>query len=134
MAEATAKPEPRDMRMLVSVRSSVLAQTPAGTRSVLLKGARDAAYSPDGTLVAFARRGDLWLANADGSGERRLASTPDVEEGKPSWLPSGTAIVYTATQNDRRQIRVFQLPTEPSKRIAASSAEEYDAAVSKQGR
>jgi dipeptidyl aminopeptidase/acylaminoacyl peptidase len=133
-ADATPRPEPRDARMLVSVGSSVLAQTPAGTRTLLLKDAQDAAYSPDGTLVAFARRGDLWLANADGSGERRLASTPSVEEWKPSWLPSGNAIVYTASQNDRRQIRVFQLPTGPSKQIAASGAEEYGASVSRQGR
>jgi WD40 repeat protein len=133
-ADATPKPEPRDMRMLVSVGTSVLAQTPAGTRRPVLTDAQDAAYSPDGTLVAFARRGDLWLANADGSGERRLASTPNVEEWKPSWLPNGSAIVYTARQNDRRQIRVFQLPTGPSTRIAPSSAEEYGASVSRQGR
>jgi hypothetical protein len=133
-AEATPKPEPRDLRMLVSVGSSVLAQTPAGSRKLLLKDARDAAYSPDGTLVAFVRDGDLWLANADGSGERRLASTPNVEESSPSWLPSGEAIVYTTSQDDRRQIHVVQLPTGPSKRIAASSTEEYDATVSRQGR
>ncbi len=133
-ADAVPKPEPRDMRMLVGVGASVLAQTPAGTRKPLLSGARDAAYSPDGTLVAFSRKGDLWLANADGSGERRLATTPNVDEAKPSWLPSGTAIVYTASQNDRRQIRVVQLPTGPSTRIAASNGEEYDGAVSRQGR
>ena len=91
-ADATPKPEPRDMRMLVFVGSSVRAQTPAGTRSVLLEGASDAAYSPDGTLVAFTRQRDLWLANADGSGERRLAPTPEVAEGKPSWLPSGSSV------------------------------------------
>jgi Lysyl oxidase/WD40-like Beta Propeller Repeat len=133
-ADAVPRAEPREARMLIAAGSSVLAQTPAGTRTQLLKDAQDAAYSPDGTLVAFVRGGDVWLANADGSGERRLASTPNVEEWKPSWLPSGKAIVYTASQNDRRQIRVFQLPTGPSVRIAASNAEEYGASVSRRGR
>jgi WD40 repeat protein len=127
-------PEPRDARMLVSVGNDVLAQTRLGTRKKLLQDAQDAAYSPDGTLVAFARRGDLWLANADGSGQRRLAATPSVVEWKPSWLPSGQAIVYTASVDGKRQIRVFQLPTGPSKRIAPSDAEEYGAAVSRNGR
>ena len=40
---------------------------PDGTRRTLFRGAGDSAYSPDGTLLAFARDGDLWLANADGS-------------------------------------------------------------------
>ena len=39
--------------------------------------------------MAFARNGDLWLANADGSGQRRLAATPNVDEWGPSWLPDG---------------------------------------------
>ena len=98
------------------------------------RGAQDGAYSPDGTLVAFARNGDLWVANADGSGQRRLAATPNVDEWGPSWLPSGTAIVYTASVAGARQIRIVQLPTGPSRRIAASNAEEYGAAVSRTGK
>jgi fructose-specific component phosphotransferase system IIB-like protein len=134
VAEAVAKPEPREARMLVGVGSSVLAQTPAGTRKVLLKGAREAVFSPDGTLVAFIRAGDLWTANSDGTGERRLVASPNVVESSPSWLLDGRALVYTATVDGRRHIRVLQLPTGPSKRIAASNAEEYDAAISAQGR
>jgi hypothetical protein len=128
------RPEPRDARLLLAVGSRVVSQTPRGTRATLLEDAQDAAFSPDGTLVAFARGGDIWLANADGTGQRRLARTPNVAEWKPQWLPSGKAIVYTANDDDRRQIRVFTLPTGPSKRIADSGAEEYGATVSKKGR
>jgi dipeptidyl aminopeptidase/acylaminoacyl peptidase len=129
-----ATSEPRQARMIVTAGSGIAAQTPGGTRKPLLKDAQDAAYSPDGTFVAFARGGDLWLANADGGGTRRLAATPNVQEWKPSWLPSGAAVVYTASVQGRRQIRVFELPTGPSKRLAPSNAEEYGAAVSRQGR
>ncbi|MES1247922.1 MAG: hypothetical protein ABUS54_09650, partial [Actinomycetota bacterium] len=64
--------------------------------------ADNAAYSPDGTFIAFARGGDLWLANADGSGQRRLTTTPDVAESGPTWLPDGSAVVYTASVDGRR--------------------------------
>jgi hypothetical protein len=96
----------------------------------LLGNADDAAYSPDGTLIAFARDGDLWLANADGSGQRRLARTPDVTEWGPSWLPSGDAFVYTAEVGGARQIRVFKLPVGPSRKLADGSG----AVVSSTGR
>jgi hypothetical protein len=117
--------EPHDSRLLVVDRGAVVVE---GKR--LLGDAGDAAYSPDGTLVAFARDGDLWLANADGSGQRRLARTPNVVEWGPSWLPSGDAVVYTAAVGGERQIRVFKLPVGPSRKLADGSG----AVVSSTGR
>jgi hypothetical protein len=97
----------------------------------LVGDATDGAFSPDGTLVAFVREGDLWLANSDGTGQRRLASTPKVLEEGPSWLPDGSAIVYSAqTSAGTRQVRVFRLPTGPSQKLAGGTA----AAVSSQGK
>jgi WD40 repeat protein len=134
-AAATAiRPEPHDARLLVTGSGGIIAVTPDGTQTRLVGDAEDAAYSPDGTLIAFARGGDLWLANADGSGQRRLAATPNVDEWGPAWLPSGTSIVYTASVAGARQIRVAQLPTGPSRRVAASESEEYGAAVSRSGK
>jgi hypothetical protein len=132
-AAAAIRPESRDARMLATDGGAIVAIAPDGTRKPLLAGAQDAAYSPDGTLVAFARAGDIWLANADGSGQRRLTATPKVVEWGPTWLPSGTALVYTASIGDAKQIRVLQLPTGPSARMAASNAEEYGATVSARG-
>lgn len=94
----------------------------------------DATYSPDGTLIAFVRAGDLWLANDDGSGQRRLDETPNTAESQPAWSPDGTQLVYTATIGGLRQIRVFRLPTGPSARIEASGAEEWSATYSRTGR
>ncbi len=117
--------------MLVAEAGAVAAVAPDGTRKPLLENARDATYSPDGTLVAFVREGDLWLANSDGSGQRVLARTPNVAEWGPAWLADGQAIVYTASVNGERQIRLLALPLGPSHRIAASGAEEYSPAVSR---
>ena len=126
--------EPQAARLLVADRGAIVRIAPTNVRTTLLREAQDAAYSPDGTFVAFARDGDLWLANADGSGQRRLVATPNVPESGPSWLPDGSAVVYTAEVNGLRQIRVVLLPTGTSKRLAASGAEEYSATVSSRGR
>jgi Tol biopolymer transport system component len=115
--------EPEDARLLAIDRGAIVRIAPTGTRTPLIRGAQAAAYSPDGTFVAFVRSGDLWLANADGSGPRRLVQTPNVAESAPSWLPSGKAIVYTAEVEGLRQIRVVTLPTGPTTRIASSNTE-----------
>jgi hypothetical protein len=133
-AIAAIRPEPHDNRMLVSNSGGIVTLTPQLTRKRLILNAQDAAYSPDGTLVAFSREGDLWLANADGTGERRLQGTPNVEEWGASWLPDGKSLVYTAKFQERRQIRVYQLPTGPTKQLARTSSEEYGATVSRTGR
>lgn len=117
--------EPHQARLLVIDHGALVAD---GTQ--LIADADDGAYSPDGTLVAFAREGDLWLANADGSGQRRLLRTPSVAEWKPSWLPDGSAIVYSADVGGAKQIRVFRLPTGPSQKLYDGSG----ATVSRTGK
>ena len=116
--------EPHDLRMLVVDNGRIVAE---GKRLVI---GDDASYSPDGTMLAFARGGDLWLANSDGTGQRLLARTPNVVEWAPSWLPSGEAIVYTAEVDGARQIRVIPLPTGRSKKLYDGSG----AAVSPTGK
>jgi hypothetical protein len=132
-AAAAIRAEPHQTRMLVQSGDDVVAIAPEGRRTHLLTGAGDAAYSPDGTLVAFSRDGDLWVANADGSGQRRLASTPHVGEWGPAWTPDGKALVYTALVEGARQIRLYRLPTGPSVRIAAGGGEDWSPAIARNG-
>jgi TolB protein len=54
-----------------------------------------AEWSPDGRHIAFvssrddpAHRTDLFVMNADGSGQRNLTQTPDVSEFNVSWAPA----------------------------------------------
>jgi TolB protein len=55
------------------------------------------AFGPDGR-IAFERSGsmgrDVWVMNADGSGQRNLTNTPGISERDPEFSPDGTMIVY----------------------------------------
>lgn len=58
-----------------------------------------AVYSPDGKRIAYdsTRNGntDIYVANVDGSNERRLTTSPDADT-TPTWSPSGNQIAFTS--------------------------------------
>jgi Tol biopolymer transport system component len=76
----------------------------------LAERAADPSFSPDGGQIAFASDRDengelsygdraffaneLYSMNPDGSSPRRLTRTRDLNEGQPSWPPSGKRIAY----------------------------------------
>jgi Tol biopolymer transport system component len=82
-----------------------------GRPSTIVRNGIEPAYSPDGSMIAFARLtnrgrvdrgislpvqgGDLFLAAADGSTVRRLTFTPARRDASPSWDPSGQRLAYT---------------------------------------
>jgi TolB protein len=65
------------------------------------------AFSPDGRSLAFAssRSGnmDVWTANADGSGARRLTTT-QASDTAPCWSPTGQEIAFTSNRAGTPQI------------------------------
>jgi Tol biopolymer transport system component len=73
-------------------------------------------WSPDSRQLVYARSlggdSDLWVMNADGTGQRELVGTLDYE-GQPSWSPDGTRVAYAAgydTEDDWiAQIAVLDL-------------------------
>lgn len=76
----------------------------------LIADGGDAAFSPDGRRVAFVttrdRNGELnygdstnpaselYVMQADGTHQRRLTHTKDLNEANPSWLPTGKRLAY----------------------------------------
>jgi TolB protein len=62
------------------------------------------AWSPDGRRLAFVANGngvaqDLYVINADGTGERNISDTPE-NESWPSWSPDGTRIAFARMSNE----------------------------------
>ena len=85
----------------------LIASIPAGAPHISLWEARtlggslrrigyglQAAYSPDGKLIAFLTEdGELWVIQGDGSGGGKLAS-PGQDARNPNWSPDGSAIRF----------------------------------------
>jgi len=60
-------------------------------------------WSPDGKKIAFARSGDIWVMNADGSVQRKLLS----DGSDPAWSPDGKKIVFDRTWHGSVQVYVM---------------------------
>jgi serine/threonine protein kinase/Tol biopolymer transport system component len=56
--------------------------------------ATDANWSADGSKLAYCNRGDLFLAESDGTGSQKLASLPGIIYG-PQFSPDGGRIRFT---------------------------------------
>ena len=97
---------------------AVVAPDRTGLR-VLIRDAYGPAWSPDGLLLAFTRRSrgdsDLWIANADGSGQHELAS-PDMNEAAASWSPDGRRLVFEAWAHGQQTDELYIENTDGSGR------------------
>ena len=56
----------------------------------------DPAWSPDGRAIAFLRgvEPDIYVITPAGTGLRRLARTPRVNEERPAWSPDGKQLAF----------------------------------------
>ena len=72
----------------------------------------DVSWSPDGKRITFSsdREGspDVFVANADGSGVRRLTDLPTIEH-TPSWSPDGTKITFGLATADESTFAIYVL-------------------------
>lgn len=88
---------------------------------------RDAAWSPDGSQIAFVRHSGAWVdtpanifvMNADGSNLRQLTTTPAIRQN-PRWSPDGTRIVFASADGHPTLPPPTVQPTAPPEQPAPS--------------
>ena len=56
------------------------------------------AVSPDGARIAFARNQDIWVMNADGSGQTQLTGSEGSGEQSPAWSRDGKRLVFVSNR------------------------------------
>ena len=86
---------------LVLLAAPLLAAGSAGASVVDLP--RFPSLSPDGSLLVFSWRGDLWRAPAAGGEAVRLTSNPS-DETRSGFTPDGTRIVFESDREGRRNL------------------------------
>ncbi len=75
-----------------------------------LKSTGSPALSPDGSRVAYVvtsvledenrRHSEIWLANADGSGEPIRLTSPSFSASSPRWSPEGSLLAFSSQRPD----------------------------------
>lgn len=66
-------------------------------------GARDAVASPDGKLVAFTHRGDLFVTSVEYNTTKQITETPQAESS-PSWADGGRTLYFVSDRDGRKDI------------------------------
>ncbi len=79
-------------------------------------GALDPFWSPDETAIVFdlqkfsgTFRSQIWVMNADGSGQHRLLEDPFFVDLAPSYSPDGSRIVFTRCRPDFQACAVYRM-------------------------
>ena len=71
-------------------------------------------FSADGRKIAFVRGGDVWAMRADGTGQHKLTSGPEVDS-RPQFDPEGHYVVF----DPRRRPKAVHATSTESTSVAA---------------
>ena len=97
MPETGGKPEKVNVEIVAD-----FADSPTLLRH-FSRGSYNATPSPDGEMVAFENRGDIFVTSADYTTTRRISSTPQAESGA-SWGADNRSLYYTSDRDGHLNI------------------------------
>jgi dipeptidyl aminopeptidase/acylaminoacyl peptidase len=91
-------------------------------------------FSADGHTIAFARGGDVWAMRADGSGQRRLSSGPELD-ARPLVSPNGRYVLFErqATPGAPRDLYTVKVGGSAVHQLTASPDDDHEASISPDG-
>ena len=94
---------------------------------------RDVQISPNGDLIAFSYKGELWTVPVTG-GEARRLTAKDSYEANPIWSPDGSKIAFASDRNGNMDIYVMDSRGGTPKRLTSNSASEIPQGFSPDGK
>lgn len=99
--EARDDPLPRDARGSEPPPQRVLIADTASREDDLLAvgDGHSPVFSPDGTRLAFTRRGEIWLWQ-NGGGEARRVASPGGEVRRLQWSPDGKHLLFVSHRGE----------------------------------
>ena len=92
-------------------------QRTAVTSEVTNSGLADMqpAWSPDGSMLAFSRGGEIFLVQPDGTGLQNL-SRGNTNDQEPVWSPDGTHIAFAGDAGKPNLVDIFTMRTDGTER------------------
>jgi tricorn protease len=87
------------------------------------EGAEHASVSPDGSQIAVAVRGDLWVMPAGGGDASRVTSGPSTDDW-PRWSPDGRRLAYFSDASGTDDVWVLDLSTRKAAVAAGGPGDE----------
>lgn len=94
---------------------------------------RDVALSPDGSLIAFTYRGDIYTVPTTGGEAHRLTTDP-AHDFHPIWSPDGNSIAFASDRYGGRDIFVMSAEGGEARRITWNSVAETPETFTPDGR
>ncbi len=110
------------MKKLIIYAAVALAGA-AGAQAVTPLWMRDVKISPDGTLIAFTYKGDIYKVPVKGGEAERLTAQPSYES-RPIWSPDGTKIAFASDRNGGNDIYIMSADGGTPTRLTYNSARE----------
>jgi tricorn protease len=126
-----AAAEPKDEPLAVRVESDVR-NAGVDVRTVT-EGAEHPSVSPDGTRVAFALRGDLWVMPAGGGEASQLTKGAGTDEW-PRWSPDGRKIAYASNARGNSDVYLLDVGSKQSKQLTTNGKDDFFHSWSPDGR
>jgi TolB protein len=99
---------------------------------LLTNGPIDAVASPDGTHVAFASRGWIWILDRATRTARRVTSGAGID-ARPTYSPDGTRLAFVRDENNDTTIVVLDLRSEEEQVLVDTGSIDMDPAFTPDG-